>query len=385
MAGSRLGALRLSGRDDVQVPPWLAQAAALAWRILVVVAAGSLLVIAVVRLRVLFIPAFVALLATTVLAPLVNRLKAKRWPPALATSAAMGGAIAIAAGIVAVLAPQVADELDDVGQTVQAGTERLLTWLSRGPLDLEQQQINDFLDRARERLSANAGRIAGGALAGTVLVAEIIAGILLTLVMTFFFVKDGGMMARWLLDVVTPTQRDLVRRMAGRAWETLTGYVRGIAVIAFADAVIIGIGLVIIGVPLVIPLMVLTFIGGFFPLIGAVLAGAVAALVALVTTGFLDALLVVAVVTVVQQVEGDVLQPLLMGRAVKLHPLVVLLGVTGGAFLGGIAGAFVAVPLIAVIVSAVGVARAGEPGGREPDERRPEEEGRRRRRKAALP
>lgn len=348
---------RMTEQNDAQVPRWLRQTAGISWRLLVIAGAIALIGMIVIRLRLLFLPAFVALLLATVLAPLANALIKRRVPRALASFIVLIGFIALFAGSIALLAPQVADELDDVGQTVKAGVEDVLTWMSEGPLDIQQEEIDSFVDQAGERLRENGSQIAGGAVAGTIVIAELIAGLFLTLVLLFFFVKDGHVIGRWIVGLITPDHREVVTRMGVRAWDTLTGYVRGTAIIAFVDAVIIGIGLLVIGVPLVIPLMVLTFIGGFFPLVGAVLAGVVAALVALVTSGVVDALLVVAIVTVIQQVEGDVLQPLVMGRAVNLHPLAVLLGVTAGGFLGGIAGAFVAVPLIAVIAAASSAAR----------------------------
>jgi predicted PurR-regulated permease PerM len=276
----------------------------------------------------------------------------------LATFAVMGTAVALFAGLIALLAPQVAGELDEVGASLKAGSERVLSWLTTGPLDLDEEQIDRFVDTAAERLRENSSRITSGVVAGAVVIGEAITGLLLTLVLLFFFVKDGDKIGAWFLHLFAPERRELVRKMGARGWEALTGYVRGTATIAFVDAVLIGIGLLIIGVPLVVPLMVLTFLGAFFPLVGAVLAGAVAALVALVTSGPLDALLVVGVVTVIQQVEGDVLQPIVMGRSVKLHPLAVLMSLTAGAILGGIPGAFVAVPVTAVIASAIGVARS---------------------------
>jgi predicted PurR-regulated permease PerM len=325
--------------------------------VLVIAAGIWLVVLVLVRLRLLVLPIFIALLAATLLAPLANRLRAKRWPAVLATFAVMGTAVLLLAGLVAILAPQVADELDEVGDSLKAGTERVLVWLTQGPLGLEQGQIDDFVDTAAERLRENSSRITSGVVAGALVIGEAIAGLLLTLVLLFFFIKDGDKIGAWFLHLFAPERQEIVRKMGARGWEALTGYVRGTAIIALVDAILIGIGLVVIGVPLVVPLMVLTFLGAFFPLVGAVLAGAVAALVALVTSGPLDALLVVAVVTVIQQVEGDVLQPIVMGRSVNLHPLAVLMSLTAGAILGGIPGAFVAVPVTAVIAAAIGVAR----------------------------
>ncbi|MDP8959110.1 MAG: AI-2E family transporter, partial [Actinomycetota bacterium] len=184
----------------------------------------------------------------------------------------------------------------------------------------------------------------------------------LTLPILFFFVKDGEQISGWFLRQVDEQYRDDVRALSRRAWQTVAAYLRGLAVVAFFDAVVIGIGLLVIGVPLVVPLVTLTFFGGFFPIVGAVLAGLLAVLVALVNGGLVDALAVLAVVLVVQQVEGDVLAPLVLGRAVQLHPLVILLALTAGAVVAGVVGAFLAVPTAAVLVAVGAEFRARREG-----------------------
>jgi predicted PurR-regulated permease PerM len=186
-----------------------------------------------------------------------------------------------------------------------------------------------------------------------------VAGILLTLPLTFFFVKDGRRIATWLTDrMVPPAHRTLAFGVEEKAWQTLGGYLRGTALMGVIEGTIIGVTLVLIGAPLVLPLAVLTFFGAFFPLVGATLAGIVAGLVVLAANGLADALIVGAVVVAVQQLDGDVLAPFVLGRAVRLHPLVILLALTAGAVLGGAVGAFLAVPTTAVAVVATGELRA---------------------------
>lgn len=351
-------------RDDVdarprtaRVAPALDKSAAVAWRLLVVVAAVAVSVWALVRLRLLVLPVIVALFLSAILAPPAHRLAQRGWPRLLATWTVVAGALALVAGAVALMAPQVAGELESLGQDVKAGSERVLTWLTEGPLDLTKSQIQGYVDQASQSLRESSGSITQGALAGAVAAVEAVAGLLLTLVLTFFFVKDGREMWGWFTEQVDARHRHDAQEMGMRAWATLGAYVRGTALIAFVDAVLIGIALLVIGVPLVLPLALLTFFGGFFPVVGAFLAGLVAALVALAAGGPVDMLIVVAVVTVIQQVEGDVLQPMVMGRALKLHPIVVLLALTGGAILAGIAGAFIAVPLAAVVANVTGYLR----------------------------
>jgi predicted PurR-regulated permease PerM len=316
-----------------------------------------LVVIALVRLRLVVLPAIIALLVSTLLAPVALWLRDHGWPRLLATWVVVLGALLVLAGTLAILGPQVADELDDLGRSVREGTERVLTWLAEGPLQLSRQEVDRYIDRALESIRQNSQAITGGILQGAVLVGEIVAGILLTLVLLFFFVKDGDSMFEWIAVRFGRHGRH-VRAVGQRAWATLGSYVRGTALIALVDAVLIGIALVLIGVPLVPVLMVLTFFGAFFPLVGAVFAGLVAALVALVANGPFDALLVAGAVTLIQQVEGDVLQPVVLGRAVRLHPIVVLLSLTAGGVLGGIAGAFLAVPVAAVLTSIGSYARS---------------------------
>jgi predicted PurR-regulated permease PerM len=218
-------------------------------------------------------------------------------------------------------------------------------------LELSREEINRYRTQIVEQMQASSSSIASGVLAGAILAGEVIAGLLLVLVLVFFFVKDGEKMCRYGLDQVREENQELLAALGDRVWVTIGGYVRGTALVALADAVIIGVGLLIIGVPLVLPLALLVFFGAFFPLVGAVLAGSVAVLVALVSGGPTDALLALGVVVIVQQVEGDVLAPLVLGRAVRLHPVVIIGALTGGAVIGGLIGAFLAVPVAAVAVA----------------------------------
>jgi putative heme transporter len=349
---------------EVSVPRPLAHLAALAWRVLVIVAAAWVLVAVLVRLRVVVLPVIIALLITTLLSPGVDLLRRRGVPRLFSAWVVFLGALALVIGIVALLAPQVGTEIDELGRRLRQGSEQVLAWLVEGPLDLTREEINRYVERAIEAARSNTEVITSGVLTGAVKAAEAVAGLILTLVLVFFLLKDGDVFASWIERQVGPEQRDHVRAIGQRSWATLSSYVRGTAVIALVDAVLIGIALLVIGVPLVVPLMVLTFFAGFFPLVGAVMAGAVAALVALVSGGFLDALLVAGAVTLIQQVEGDVLQPVVLGRAVRLHPVVVLLSLTAGAVLAGIAGAFLAVPVTAVATTIGKYLRDIDEGGR---------------------
>ena len=198
-------------------------------------------------------------------------------------------------------------------------------------------------------MRSNVARFLGGALSGAVLLVELLAGLLLTLVITFFFVKDGERFWSWFVGLFSADRLNRVRAAGEGSWGVLGGYVRGTVGVAAIDALLIGVALMLIGVPLVIPLAVLTFIGGLVPIVGAFAAGIVAVLVALGTEGATAALLTLAAIVVVQQIEGNLVAPLLVGRSVKVHPIIVLVAVTVGGVVWGVLGAFVAVPLAAVL------------------------------------
>lgn len=331
-----------------EVPRLLALTAAYAWRFLVVVAAAVILVYVLVTLRLIVIPMVVALLLSTLLVPLAERLRRRGLPSLLAAWIVFAGSLAVLAGIVYFIVPAIADELDNLSRDVRQGTEDVITWLTEGPLDLTRAEIDGYVDRIADQVRERQSSIVSGAFRGAYLLVEVVVGTLLTAVLTFFFVKDGNRISTALLEMFPRRRQDDIRTVARRSWEALGAYIRGTAIVGLVDAVAIGGTMLVLGVPLVVPIAVITFFAAFFPLVGAVVAGVIAALVALVTTGFLPALILVAATIVVQQVEGDVLQPLVLGRAVNLHPLVILLSLTAGAIVAGIAGAFLAVPVAAV-------------------------------------
>ena len=322
-----------------------------AWRFLVVVVAGWLVVLALARLRIVVLPVIIALLLATALVPPVEALVRRGLPRLLATWLVLLGSIGVLVAVVFLLAPSVNDEFEDLGPTLSEGRRDIEEWLADGPLELDRDEIQRYIDDAQDQLSGRGGEVVEGVVAGATLVGEVIAGFLLTIVLVFFAVKDSGKFTGFALRAVPARHHDLARAVGNRAWTTAGGYLKGTAVVGLVDASIIGIGLVIIGVPLVLPLAVLTFFGAFFPLVGATVAGAIAAVVALVDGGVGTALLVVGLVVIVQQVEGDVLAPLVLGRAVRLHPVVILVALTAGAVIGGLAGAFLAVPVTAVAVA----------------------------------
>ena len=240
---------------------------------------------------------------------------------------------------------------------VTAGLDQLQQELAGPPFNLGEDQIGATLDNIIVDLQANAQSLAGQLLSGAVAAGSLLVTAVLSLVLCFFYLKDGPKFLPWLGGLVGPRAAPHITAVGQRSWVTLSGFIRAQAAVGLVDAVFIGIGLAILDIPLALPLAVLVFFGAFIPIIGAVVTGALAALVALVTSGVTSALIVVALVLVVQQIEGNVLQPMLVGRTLDLHPAVVILAVTAGGTIAGITGAFLAVPVVAVAAVMVRHAR----------------------------
>lgn len=345
-------------RHPIAVPRSLVTASDIVWRTAVVVLGLLALAWLVLELRVVTVPAFMALLATTVLQPPVLALRRRGWRPLLATWTVLVAAVAVVAGVVALLLPGFLDQTDDLGASFDEGIAEIEDWLETGPVGLDDPDVRGAIDSGIDRvLDADPAALVDG----VTLAAEIVGGSLLALVMLFFFVKDGPKLADWWRRQIPVGRRGAATRAAGAAWNALGAYVRGTLVVGIVNGAAIGIALAVLGVPLALPLAIVTAIAAFFPLVGAVVAGALAALVALVAGGVVEALIVIGVTVLVQQVEGDVLNPIVMGRALKLHPLVILVALTVGAISAGLLGAFMAVPLTAMTISAVSAARGDVP------------------------
>ena len=349
----QVGPARAEGARSTAPRP-LAVAAGWSWRLIAIVAALALVAVLLIQLRIIVVPVIVALLATTVLHPPLQWLQSRGWPRLLATWAVVLGAATIVAAIVAALAWQVAGDVDAIDVNVEQGVDDVEDWLVEGPLGLSRGDISDAYAQAREWATSGDGLLASGVLSRAVVAVEVVAGLLLAIVLVFFFLKDGDRMWRAATSRLGERAGGHVDAAGRRAWATLGGFVRGTAVVATADAVLIGAAIAILGVPFAVPLAALIFVGAFLPIVGAVVAGSVAVLVALATEGLVVALILLGVVVAVQQVEGDVLQPIVLGRTVRLHPAVILLAVAGGAAVGGVVGAFLAVPAVAVAAVVLG-------------------------------
>ncbi|MFF8830342.1 AI-2E family transporter [Streptomyces sp. NPDC015131] len=345
--------------DPVAAIPWgLRVAAEAGWRLLVL--AGTLWVLMKVISEVqLVVLAFVAaLLITALLQPTVARLRRLGLPRGLATAVTAITGFVIMGLIGWFVVWQVMDNLGDISDRVRDGIDELKRWLLDSPFHVTEQQINDIAKNLSDTIGTNTEEITTAGLQGVTVMVEILTGMLLTMFSTLFLLYDGKKVWTWWLKLVPAQARPGVAGAGPRAWRTLTAYVRGTVIVAMIDAIFIGLGIYFLDVPLAVPLGVFIFLFSFIPLVGAVVSGALAVIVALVTQGVFTALMVLLVVLAVQQIEGHVLQPFILGRAVRVHPLAVVLAVAAGGLVAGIGGAVVAVPLVAVTNTVVGYLRA---------------------------
>lgn len=315
----------------------------------ILVFVGAVLVGLVVReIWPILLPVVFALIVTTVLEPPARALESRlRMPPALAAVTVLVGSFAALIGLGFALAPAVAGQAGDIVSDASAGLQQLQDWVQSTDF-ITRDQIDAAIEGIQDRLSSSGDQIASGVLTGVGAVTNAVVTFVVTLVLIFFFLKDGRRFLPWTARLAGPRAGDHLVAVLGRSWSTLGGYIRTQALVSLIDAVFIGIGLLIVGVPLAVPLAILTFIGGFIPIVGAFVAGTLAVLVALVSDGLTGALIVLGIVLAVQQLEGNVLSPWLQSKSMQLHPVVVLLSVTLGGTLFGIVGAFLAVPVAAV-------------------------------------
>jgi predicted PurR-regulated permease PerM len=364
---------------SLRVPAGLATTAAFAWRALVLIVAAFVVGYLVIRLRLVVIPLVLGAAVATLLYRQVDWLSAHRVPRAAASLLVSLGWTAVVLGAIVFVGFGVSAQADELVASVNEGIARLRDYL--GTLGIDEQRLAQLQESATEALRQNQQALTTGVVTGATIVAEVLAGFFLFIVVLFFFLRDGSRMWQWILDRLPDRARDDVDGGGRAALTTLGGYLRGTAIIAAVDAVAIGLALLLLGVPLVLPLALLVFLGAFIPVIGSTIAGIVAVLVALVTEGPVTAGLALVAVVVVQQVEGDVLAPIVFGRALSLHPLVVIVALTGGAVVGGVLGAAASVPLVAAAWAVIRAVRpqvtdepppmVGEPAGETPVDKAP--------------
>ncbi|MFF1411003.1 AI-2E family transporter [Streptomyces sp. NPDC058289] len=345
--------------DPVSVIPWGVRVAAEAsWRLLLLAGMLWVLMRVISEVRLVVLAFAAALLVTALLQPFVVRLRRLGMPRGLATAVtAILGFVVI--GLVGwFVVWQVMDNLDDLSARLREGINDLKLAALDSPFHVTEKQINEIAKNLSETIGTNTEQITSAGLQGVTVLVEVLTGMLLAMFSTLFLLYDGKRIWTWATGLLPAAARPGVAGAGPRAWRTLTAYVRGTVLVALIDAVFIGLGLYFLDVTMAVPLAVFIFLFAFIPLVGAVISGALAVVVALVTQGPFTALMVLLVVLAVQQIEGHVLQPFILGRAVRVHPLAVVLSVAAGGLVAGIGGAVVAVPLVAVTNTVVGYLRA---------------------------
>lgn len=336
--------------EEVGVPPALRGAADWSWRILIVAAVLALVGYLIITFKSIVVAFVLALLLAVVLEPLAavmrNRLRINRSVAALLTLLlallALGGMLVLAGR-------SIVNGFGGLADQITQGIDQGLTWLAEGPLAIDQAQIDGVVEELTARVQDNAGTIAGGLLSVTGTATSFVTGTVIALFCLFFFLREGRTIWRWFVRLTPRAARVRVNEAGIRAWVTLGSYVRTQALVALVDAAGITLGALILGVPFAVPIGVIVFLGSFVPIVGALVSGAVAVVVALVDQGLVTALIMLGVVLLVQQIEGNLLQPWLQSNALSLHPIAVVLAVTAGGGLAGILGALLAVPIAAVV------------------------------------
>jgi len=355
-----------------QIPRWLRTVAGWSWRLLLL----GLLLYVIARiasaLRIVVLPCVAALLLTALLQPLTTRLKRTGMPPILATWCSLLTAVAVIARLSTLIGVRVGAEYPTLVSDVTHFGHQVQSWLAGPPFHVRRTRLEQLVNSAVNEIKAHKSQVAGTVLTGGKYVVEIVAGTILTLFVGFFLIKDGDRIWAWLTGFLGPDRADRADRAGRAAWQVLVSYVRGTVLIALIHSVVIGLTLWILRVPLVIPLIAVVFLAAFVPLVGILVAGVLAIGVTLATRGWVPAVILLAVFLLENQLDGHLLQPQVVGRIIRLHPLAVILVLAVGGILAGIPGAVVAVPTAAAITRAwPELRRPRDPG----DEHAPDEHG----------
>ncbi|MDI3240286.1 AI-2E family transporter [Arthrobacter sp. AL08] len=344
-----------------QTTPWsdsLGRASIRTAQVLLLLVLSVVVVYALIQVRLVVIPALLALILAAAIAPFVHWLRRRGWPSTAATTVSFLALLIAFGAVITGIVVAVVSQADQLASKATEGFDRVHAFIRTGPIPVDDQQIQQARDAVVD--FATSSTVGAGAISGLSAAGNVITGALLMAVILFFFLKDGQSIWAFVLRAFKGPNLVKARRAGERSLNVLGGYVRGTSIVALVDAFFIGLALVIMGVPLALPLAALTFIGAFIPLIGATLAGTLAALVALVANGPVAALIVIIVVIAVNQLEGNFLQPVVMGQALSVHALVILLALTAGTILAGIIGAILAVPLVAVAWAAIKAWNSGD-------------------------
>jgi putative heme transporter len=335
--------------------------ASYSWRLLVISAIAGLLLVLIGRLQVVLIALVVTLFLTRMLSGPARFLRTHRWPPAIAAIVVLAGFIIAIACALTLFGIAAWRQSRDIGPTVTNALNDIESWLvNDSPFELEQSDIDGFRANVgstiREKFSSYGGTIVSGAMATV----EIVLAGLLGVILTFFALKDGTHIRSWAIGLLPQRHAERVARMGNRAWQTVGAYLRGAALLGVVEGAISGLTLLLVGAELALPVAGITFLLAFVPFVGAIVAGVLAVLVAISTAGVSQAIIVAVVAIIVQQLDGDLLGPVIYGKALSLHPVAVLLAIVTGTALFGIAGSILAVPVVAVAVNVTNEARDGQ-------------------------
>jgi predicted PurR-regulated permease PerM len=338
---------------DRDIPYGVRIAASWAWRLGLILLVGGALVWLLSRISFLIIPVMVAALLAGLLSPIVGWLRNRRLPNGAAVAITILAFLGLIGGSLALVGRQLVAGFSELWSEALAGIQQVQGWLAEGPLHLSAAQIDQYLQEATAALQNNSSSILSGALSFGSTAGHFAAGLILALFVLIFFLLEGDRIWAFLVRLLPVKARAATFGAGRKGWASMVSYARIQMFVAFVDAVGIGAGAAIIGVPLALPLGVLVFMGSFIPIVGALVTGAVAVLLALVANGWVNALIMLGIVLLVQQLESHILQPLVMGKAVALHPVAVILAVAAGSYLAGIPGALFSVPILAVANSAI--------------------------------
>ncbi|MFY2859120.1 AI-2E family transporter [Mycobacterium sp. THU-M104] len=347
--------------DDSAVEPLVRKTAAWAWRLLVILAALVALAWVLKKLEIIVVPVLLALMLSALLVPAVDWMDRRGLPRGGAVALVLLGGVATLGGILAFVITQFIDGLPGLTDQVTQSIDSARRWLIQGPPHLSGDQIDSAGNAAIEALRNNQAKLTSGALSTAATITELVTAAVLVLFTLTFFLYGGRNIWHYVAKLIPAHSRDRVLQAGRAGYGSLIGYVRATFLVALTDAAGVGTGLAIMGIPLALPLASLVFLGAFIPLVGAVIAGFLAVMVALLAKGFLYALITLGVLVVVNQIEAHLLQPLVMGRAVSIHPLGVVLAISTGGVLAGIVGALLAVPTVAFLNNALQVLLAADP------------------------
>jgi predicted PurR-regulated permease PerM len=354
--------------EQSRVPSWLATGAAWSWRLLLIAIAIYLIARVLGILYIVVVPCVAALLLTAVLQPLTSRLRQAGLPALAATWVTLLIAAVVLGGLILLVANRVSADYPTVLAEAKHTTAQVQSWLAGPPFHVKNNNVQKFLNNIPGYLSKHKSLVEGTVVTGGKIASEFFGGLVLMLFVMFFLIKDGERIWSWLLGALRTGTARRVDRAGHAAWLVLVYYMRGTVAVAAIHAVVIGVSLWIMGVPLAVPLAVLVFVAAFVPLVGLLVAGALAILVTLATKGWVEAVILLGILIIEDQLEAHLLQPQVVGKMIRLHPLAVILSLAAGGVLAGIPGAVVAVPIVAVITRALPELRRSEPGDLGPDD-----------------